>query len=406
MVILFEKKEDCSACGACKSICPMQAISMQPDEYGFLYPAIQTDRCIACHKCINACRFGCKEDKKSVRDAYAAATKNEKAIRRSASGGVFSALAQKFLEDNGAVYGAAMIQQENELCTKHIRVDDVDQLRLLQGSKYVQSNTDDSYVLVKQDLVDGKPVLFSGTPCQIVGLKGYLGKEYQNLCTVDIICHGVPSSRFFNAYLSRLNQKYKGQVRDFLFRDKSKGWGLHAKYEYINKRGRKKAKSIPAETSSYFDMFLKAEIYRENCYVCPYASRERVGDITLGDYWGVQREHPEIMRDAGGPCSENDGISCVLVNTEKGQNILNRIADDIHLFASTINKIANENGQLSAPGDKPQTREMILHMYHKQGYGQVDQYFKKRTGLKIHYYHLKSLLPRSFKKKIKNLLRK
>ncbi len=405
MVVLFDKKENCCGCGACRSVCPVSAIAMQKDEHGFVYPVIDADKCIECGKCVKTCRF-VKAEKTETSAVYAAITKDRKAILNSSSGGIFSVLADKVLSMKGVVYGSAMLEENNRLYAKHIRVDNPSQFPLLQGSKYLQSDIGDTYIEAKKDLEAGRTVLFSGTPCQIDGLKGYLGKDYDGLWTVDIICHGVPNNDFFNAYIELLNKKYGGNVRNFIFRDKTAGWGLNAKYVYADKKGNIKEKRMPAQVSSYYDMFLKGQIYRENCYVCPYACAERVGDITLGDYWGIQRVHPEQMVEAGGFFRESDGVSCVLVNTEKGATIVADTIDHMALSASNFENAAKENGQLKAPTKKPAARETILNLYKEQGYEAVDRRFRKAQGIKLYYRYAKAKFPRSLKQVLKKALRK
>ena len=156
----------------------------------------------------------------------------------------------------------------------------------------------------------------------------------------------------------------------------------------------------------WYDMFLKSEIYRENCYTCPYACKVRVGDLTLGDYWGIQREHPELLTEAGGTFVEADGISCILVNSKKGQMFLKKAGTRIELASSTLEKVSNENGQLNYPSQCPETREYILRLYQEKGYIAVERYFKRRNGIRTQYYYLKNMLPRSLKKNIKKILNK
>lgn len=404
-IVLFKEKRQCCACGACENICPKQAISMKEDRNGFLYPRINHEICIKCGLCNKVCEYQNNtllNNESQV--AYAAIAKKNDLLMKSASGGLFAVIAETILEKQGIVYGAALINESNNLVPKHIRIDAVKDLEKLQGSKYVQSSIELNFKQVEKDLKDGKLVLFSGTPCQIAGLYGYLGKKYNNLYTIDIICHGVPSSKFFQSYITELMKKWNGHILDFKFRDKTNGWGLNAKVSYLNKNGKIKIKRIPAGASSYFDMFLKSETYRINCYSCPYANKKRMGDITLGDYWGIQKEHPELMEEAGGNYSDNKGISCILVNNNQGKALVNLINNKTYINISTVEKVAKGNGQLKKPSQYPRSRDEILGLYVSQGYNAVEQYFKKRTGVKIQYYYLKNILPHSFKKNIKKIV--
>ena len=366
-VKLFEETNLCSACGACKNVCPRHAVSMEQDKSGFLYPEIDYSLCVGCGRCRKVCKYQKGMDRECVQKTYAAVIRDKRTLLQSASGGVFAELARQTLDDGGVVYGVALLCEKNTLIPKHICVSDLNELPKLQGSKYVQSDIGMTYCEAERELKRGNKVLFSGTPCQIAGLKGFLGEEYSNLITVDIICHGVPSAAFFQSYIDELMKKWKGSIIDFKFREKSNGWGLNAKIIYRNKSGKIKERKIPSGASSYYDMFLKSEIYRENCYTCPYACKVRVGDLTLGDYWGIQREHPELLTEAGGTFVEADGISCILVNSKKGQMFLKKAGTRIELASSTLEKVSNENGQLNYPSQCPETREYILRLYQEKG---------------------------------------
>lgn len=405
-IILFKDKKLCCGCGACMNICGKHAISMCLDEYGFVYPKIDSTLCVKCGLCKKVCRYKTDGTRYEVREAYAAAAKDNGLIMRSASGGIFAVLARTIIEKNGVVYGAAMPTKGYALDPKHIRIEKADDIITMQGSKYVQSSIGKTYIEAERDLREGRTVLFSGTPCQIDGLKGFLGQDYEDLITVDIICHGVPSSKMFNDYIAVCMNKYKGRIAEYRFRDKKKGWGLNARLIYQNYNGKIKSKLIPSGASSYFDMFLKGEIYRDSCYSCPYAGGGRVGDLTLGDFWGIQRQHPELMLENGGCYDEKRGISCVLVNTERGKSLICEISDKIEYHKSDIEKISSENGQLKYPSKCPDTRDYILSLYRDKGWQAVESYFNKRNGLRTYYYYLKNMLPRSVKKQIKKYLKK
>ena len=405
-IVLFEDKNKCCACGACKSACPKQAITMKEDEYGFVYPVIDKSICIKCGKCKKVCNYQNDNIKEESKEAYVAAVKDINLLLKSASGGLFAALAETIIEEDGVVYGVSMNNVNNKLKPEHIRVTNKNSIEKLQGSKYVQSDTADSFVNIEKDLKEGRIVLFSGTPCQVAGLKGYLGKDYKNLYLVDIICHGVPSTKFFQDYISNLMKRWNGRILDFKLRDKKNGWGLNAKVVYKDKNNNTKVKRIPSGASSYFDMFLKSETYRQNCYSCPYATIKRIGDITIGDYWGIQKEHPELMDCNGGNYNDTNGISCLLVNNKKGNELLKLLNDKVNIDASTIEKVARKNGQLKHPSNYPETRKEILETYKEDGYDKVESYFKKRNGMRTQYYYIKNMIPHSLKKTLKGILKK
>lgn len=404
-VVLFADRKNCCGCGACVNACPGKAIRLQEDSYGFLYPHIDQEICTGCGKCRRVCAYQ-KEERKLLQAsaAYVSAAKKDRLLIKSASGGIFAVAAEKVLSSGGAVFGAVLDCSGNTLVPHHVMIEDRKQLSRLQGSKYVQSDTEDTYHRAKIQLDSGRMVLYSGTPCQIAGLKGYLGKNYENLITMDIICHGVPSARMFQDYIKLLMKKWNGTVKDFKFRDKSKGWGHNAMIIYEDKKGRTHKKWIPSGASSYFDLFLKSENFRENCYSCPYASRHRIGDLTVGDYWGIQKEHPELLEEAGGNYSDRKGISCILINTEKGKRFLQQMEDRIWLDESSVEKVAKGNVQLNHPGHYTEKREKILDLYAQKGYEAVDDYFKRNNRIRIGYSYIKSMIPRSLKKEIKRCL--
>lgn len=325
-IVLFDDKKDCCGCGACMNVCPKNAIRMAEDEVGFVYPEIDQNLCIGCGACKKACGYQMQPMMQKSEAVYAAASNDDNLLRKSASGGAFAVLAENVLKKGGVVYGAALPLENGKLEPKHLRIDTVERLTELQGSKYVQSAIGDTYAQAKKDLLDGKSVLFSGTPCQIAGLKQYLKKDYENLLTVDIICHGVPSKRFFQSFMEDYGKKLGGTITEFYFRDKSKGQGMITRSVYKNKNGEQQEKIIVGNLLSYFNFFLRSFTYRKNCYSCPFASEKRVGDLTLGDFWGFHEEYPSYDEKQG--LSNGKGVSCIC------QVVRSR--EDVHLCVKTI----------------------------------------------------------------------
>ncbi len=399
---LFQNKSDCCGCGACMNICPKGAITMQEDEFGYVYPVIDDEKCVKCGLCKKACQYKGGAEYYKVRKAYAAAIKNDREIMVVASGGIFTTLAKQILSENGVVFGVSMENIEGQLTPRHIDIQDEKDLYKLQGSKYVQSDTGISYKKVKEYLMEERKVLFSGTPCQITGLKAYLGKEYANLLTVDVICHGVPSARMFQDYIKNLEKKLGGKIYSYKFRDKSKGQGMNAQILYKKENDKKKVKYIDGYLTSYFYMFLKSIIYRENCYTCPYARAERVSDITAGDFWGVYQVHADEMNKSD--MSNLKGVSCMLLNTEKGLRYFEKIQNKLDYFESSVEKVAKNNKQLREPSKYVPERENILRIYQEQGYYGVEQYFPKVIGNKKYFYILKNLAPKGLKRRIKQVI--
>jgi len=377
---------------------------MEEDEYGFLYPCINEKLCVACGSCNEVCGYQNRDETNLPINAYAAVTKLDSPMyRRSASGGVFAGLAQIFLAENGLVYGCSLELTNNQLKPSHIRIDSMEELPKLQGSKYVQSDIGRTYTEVKTFLEAGRLILFSGTPCQIAGLKSYLRKGYENLYTLDVICHGVPSIKLFQDYLAELEKKLRGKIIDFKFRDKLNGWGLNGKVIYLKNKCHRKEKTIPAKLSSYYSFFQLSDSYRESCYSCKYANVKRPGDITMGDYWGIQKEHPDLLVANGGTLDDTKGISCMIINTKQGKKCMEKYGSGLSLYQSSFEKIANNNAQLNHPSLKSIRRQQILEMYSQYGYAVVEKWFSESLGAALYWIKLKDLLPKKLRTALKKL---
>ena len=257
------------------------------------------------------------------------------------------------------------------------------------------------FQIAKKDLLDGKSVLFSGTPCQIAGLKQYLKKDYENLLTVDIICHGVPSKRFFQSFMEDYGKKLGGTITEFYFRDKSKGQGMITRSVYKDMTGENKEKVLIGGLTAYIHFFSKSYIYRKNCYSCPFASEKRVGDLTLGDFWGFHEEYPSYDEKQG--LSNGKGVSCILVNTNQGKATLEQCEGQFVLMTSDFEKVARHNDQLHSPSKYSPKREQILELYQKEGYEAVDRYFHKNYKKDILKYTVSGMLPKGLKRNIKKM---
>lgn len=385
--ILYKEKRDCCGCGACLNICPKQAISMIEDECGFHYPQIDEKLCVKCGKCKQVCAFQNSKIENCPVRVFAGVAKDENIRRTSASGGIFSAIAKKVLEEGYLVFGASL---QPDFSVKHIGIETIEELVKLQGSKYAQSDIGRTYSEVKENLKQGKKVLFSGTPCQIDGLYGFLGKDDDNLMTVDIVCHGIPSNKMFKDYIKTLGQ----DVSDFVFRDKSIGWGINGSALVNGKK-----KHIWQSSSSYLFYFTKGWIYRENCYLCKYTCKHRPADITLGDYWGIEKQHPEYLGKDG--WDESKGISVIITNTLKGEQMLVHLKSDIDLKQSEFDKAAAANYQLRIPSN-PGKREDILRLYSDAGWNSIEKRFRENIGWRYYSSLIKRILPNSLKRFIKS----
>ena len=370
---------------------------MVEDEYGFVYPSIDESKCIKCGLCLKTCVYKKKTKPNTIKDSYMAVSKIDDILMKSASGGIFTSIAQEILKNNGVVFGCSMEKDEQgRLEPQHIKVSSLDDLYKLQGSKYVQSNTKNIYKEIKNELKNNKLVLFSGTPCQVAALKSFLGKiNQENLYTIDIICHGVPNFKMFQDYIEFIEEKNKDKVENFLFRDKSKSWGYFAKISFASK----KVKFVPCINSSFYQLFLNSLINRENCYSCPYANGNRVGDLTIGDFWGIEKEHPNFLKE--NHLDSKKGISCIIVNNDKGKCIIEKFSGNILLKSSKFEKISIHNHQLVSPIKCNPKREIILNLYKNNGYKAVDKWY--RNDNKINYI-IKSLwykMPYGIRKIIK-----
>lgn len=399
--IILGDKSKCCGCGSCMNICPTGAIVMNNDESGFNYPTIDENKCIWCGLCKKVCAYQ-SHDKGNLSVAvYAAASKGNNSLKKSASGGIFFEIAKSILKEGGIVVGCSMEIENENLHPCHIIVNSEKDLFKLQGSKYVQSDTKFIFKEIKEHIKLGNKVLFSGTPCQNAALKKYLGnREYDNLYLIDIICHGVPSISMFKDYISFYNKKLDGNIKKFYFRDKSCGWGLRARVIY-EKNGKKLSKILPMQFSSYYALFLQSEIYRENCYSCKYANKYRFSDLTLGDFWGIEEEHPEYINGKYGKLDKEKGISCILVNSDKGMNLINYIKDDIILYESEFKKVARNNGQLIKPSKMGKNRDKLLRAYSEKGYFGVDDLYYHILGRKKYAYAIWNLIPYNIRKLIK-----
>lgn len=339
-------KKECSGCHACFNICPKNCISMETDQYGFLQPIIINDECIECSLCRSVCPIINQHKKNPKGRAYACINNNDRIREESSSGGIFTLIAEWVLGKNGVVFGSAFDEDFN---VKHIAVTDINELSLLRGSKYVQSTIGATYTDAKKFLDQGRYVLFTGTPCQIAGLNSYLKKEYDNLITLDIICHGVPSPKVWKNYIAYLEKKFSTNIKKCFFRNKETGWKqFSVLMEFENDK--RYQQTFPKDL--YMQSFLKNLCLRESCYNCHSKGLERESDITLGDYWGIENVHAEMF--------DNKGISLVIVNSNKGQNIFNDISDKMTISRTDLNEAVQYNSAAYASVKYNKNRKKFL----------------------------------------------
>ena len=304
----YIQKETCSGCMACAKECPVGCISHTTDEEGFMYPKVNLSMCIDCNNCVDICPFTHPEKHKLKPIAcYAAWSQDNKTREDSATAGGFMSLAQDFISNGGVVYGASYM---DDLSVSHIRVDTLEGLPRLQGSKYLQSDFSKIYYMISKDLEQNKKILVCSTPCQIAGIKAAF--NYENITLIDILCLGVPSPLVFGKYIKSVEKKNGKKVKDINFRDKSTGWKTYS--QTIN-FGDDTKLTCSSHNSPYMRGFLDKIYIRPSCAKCPFSDTSRVGDITIGDYWGIENSHPEFDNEKG--------VSILYANSDQGKAMLN-----------------------------------------------------------------------------------
>lgn len=376
--------EKCVGCRACQQICPKQAITMQENEEGFIYPHINPEKCIKCNLCNKICPILKEKQENLPLEMYACVNKSKETLLKSSSGGFFTVLAEYVLQKDGCVFGSSFSE---DLKVHHIMIEKIEQLDLLRKSKYVQSNTGNTYREAKEELETGRLVLYTGTPCQIAGLKSFLQKDYSNLITIDLICHGVPSQKLFDAYLRYIG---KGKnITEYNFRDKE--WNKIATM-ISYKRNNKVKKIKNPNLDPFYYAFSTGKTMRECCYQCKFANLHREGDYTIGDFWGIEKYNKKIK--------SNNGSSLVLINTEKGLEIFKTYLKNKIEYDKTENReIEIDNKNLYRPTEKAKEREIIYRDLNHYGF----QYIVKKYCLPANYIFLriKSIIPVGIKKIIK-----
>ena len=381
-MIRITDKAKCCGCTACASICPHDAISMQPDALGFLYPVVDESKCTDCGLCEKVCAFHENYDKSQNLPeplAYAARHKDMREVETSRSGAAFIALSDWVLRLGGVVYGAGYADHFRVV---HKRATSKEERDEFKGSKYVQSDLNTVFRQVKKDLKDGLTVLFSGTPCQTSGLASYVGKRLrENLYLVDIVCHGVPGPYLWRDYLAYLEKKQGSRICWVNFRDKQEyGWAAHREtFKFVNMGGGK---------MTYTFVFYKHIMFRHSCGVCPFTNTKRPSDITLADFWGWEKSVPGFNDD-------DKGVSLILCNTEKGKQLFEAVKQDMDVVPVKLEDCLQPN--LQHPSIIHPKRMAFERDYQRKGF----LYVMRKYGDMGWRYHLGRV-----KRKIKSLIRK
>lgn len=368
----------CTGCAACSEVCPQSAVVMVPNDEGFLCPQINAELCNDCGLCRKTCPVNeAAKDVDPQHMVYACFSKDENTRSKSSSGGVFSQLARSVLINNGVVFGAGF---DEAFRVRHSFIEKEEELDGLRRSKYVQSDTGRTFIEARSFLKEGKKVLFCGTPCQIAGLKAFLNREYENLLTCDLACHGVPSPKVWDMYLDFIRGKYKSSIAAVSFRDKSTGWN-NSCMKINFKDGSQYIDLVKKET--FFIGFGKSVFNRSSCYECKFRIRNTKADITLADFWGIDKQNDSDFND-------NRGVSLVITHTAAGQKALLQINEEICMKQRTLDEAVKYNPRLVSSVEEPSGRKSFFNDM-RVGYG-FDRLRKKYMDNFSIKYRIKCLL--------------
>ncbi len=388
---LNKDKNFCTGCRSCFMSCSQSAILMKDDREGFWYPEVDIPKCINCGICIKKCPILNPVNIEKINaKRYAMILKDKTLLKKSSSGGAYGGIASYFLSVGGIVYGAAYddVLNVNIEC-----VSDHSALYRVQGSKYVSCSTENTFEDVKNNLNLGKTVLYGASPCHIAGLYAYLGKDYKDLYTMDLICHGTPSRKLFQKYLAWLGSRLHGEIKYYGFRDKDiAGWSCGGR---TIAKTKSRSKIFHGVCDPYYSAFVRCETYRESCYRCPFAiSSGRVGDLSVGDFWATDYEYPYIEK--------KDGISFCSVNTEKGIMLFNKIKKYFDTYECPDNETLRVNVAYSRATPRPKVRDSI---YEHIDSIDLNRYFKKFSYLNPFIYELRKYVSSRCPKVIKKIIK-
>lgn len=360
-MIKITDKRQCCGCTACANVCAHDAITMEPDALGFLYPKVDESKCVDCGLCDKVCAFNDNYDKSlnlPTPDVYGARHKDMDEVMKSRSGAAFVAISDYILEHGGVVYGAGY---KDHFRVAHKRATIKEERDEFRGSKYVQSDLTGIFKQVKEDLKNGLTVLFSGTGCQCAGLKSYIGKKLQsNLIIVDIVCHSVPGPNLWRDYLIWLEKKHFSSIVSFNFRNKTKyGWKAQVETFALN-NGEEHSSKL------FTNLFQSCLIMRPSCGKCHFCNTTRPSDITLADFWDRGNNFPDVNKD-------DKGESLLLINTEKGREIFNAVKDKLDYFQTTPDKVMQT--RLREPSKIHPQAKRFAEYYEKHGFLQTLRHF-------------------------------
>lgn len=392
-MITISDKLNCCGCSACAQRCPKQCITMTEDEEGFLYPKVDASKCIDCHLCEKVCPVINQDEPRTPLNVYAAKNQSDQIRLDSSSGGIFTILTEQVINAGGVIFGACW---DEEWKVKHDYAECLDDLAKFRSSKYLQSKIGDNYLKAEQFLKAGRMVMFTGTPCQIAGLKHFLRKGYDNLLAVDVICHSVPSPGVWQRYLAEKLQTLKwskSDIKNISFRNKKTGWKC---YSFIIENKGENVFTELGSKNAFMRGFL-ADLYtRPSCQACPAKQLKSGSDITLGDFWGIDSLMPEI--------DDDKGVSVVIVNTGKGREALHNIK--IALHEASYHELTTRNPALVKPVAISTKR---MDFFNEDGLtieNKIKKLVKSPFSLKtLAYCIARKMIPNIAVKTIKRLLR-
>lgn len=394
-MIRLKDKKDCCGCGACVQRCPGNCITMHIDNEGFFYPEFDSSKCVDCGLCEKVCPVINQDDSRIPIYCIAARGKDQNIVKRSSSAGIFYLLAEKTIQKNGIVFGARFNETWDVI---HSWADSIENVKPFLTSKYVQSQIGDSYKQAERFLKEGREVLFSGTPCQVSGLRHFLGKQYDNLLCVDVVCHGAPSPGVWREYLkylispqrrkntvssplySHLSECDAHRIKGISFRDKRLGW---KKFSFVLLSSRGDSRSEENSVSSsykqivnqkhyynlYMKMFLKNLTLRRSCFACPARKGKSGSDILLGDYWGIKRYYPDFF--------DENGVSMALAYSDKGKFLLDSI--DLNTIEIKYSETKG-NSTIEYDDSYPDDRDSFFKNFSRDGIDAMKKISKKLDG--------------------------
>ena len=377
---VLNNRDHCMGCSSCSQRCPTQCISMLPDSEGFLVPVIDQSRCTDCGQCRKACPVYQSMENNEISitstnpliepKVYAAWSLDEAIRLKSSSGGLFSVLAEDCIKKGGTVFGAAF---DDDFTVHHVGITEITELDSLRRSKYVQSAIDGSYRQAETLLKKGTPVLFAGTFCQIAGLMTFLGRDYPSLLTLDMACHGAPSPKVWSLYLDQLKAQFSSDIKAISFRDKRDGWLKYCmKIDFMN--GQTYSDSAFKET--FFLGYGKNLFSRKSCSDCHFRYPHAKADITLADFWGIDKL-------SGIDVSENKGVSLLLIHTPKGEAALKKIEEDIFLQERSFKEAVTGNPRITTSCRMPKARaKFFKEINYGKSFYKIQQKYMSQSGLR------------------------